>query len=207
MIKFSGMKAEESGNKRNQLPAGPYVCQVLDAQIEGAEPDQRLAVVFEIAEGPFKGWYMQKYRAQKERGSNYEIKYKGVLRLRIPNPDNKNAQYPESDQRRFNDMIARFQNSNEGLELIDDNGNFDERKLKGKMIGVSVQEDEYNGAMFTKPVRFENVEDVRNGLVSVMPPKGERQQDPTPAPMMDQRSGMQVVNTEKLPWDANDKPW
>lgn len=205
MIKYNGMKAEESGNKNNrQLPVGAYVCQVIDSQIEGKAPDQRLAVIFEIYEGEYKGWYMAKYKAQKERGSNYEIKYKGVLRLRIPNPDNKNAQYPESDQRRFNDMIARFQNSNPNTEFFNDDG-FDEMKLKGKLIGISVAEDEYNGASFTKPVRFENVDDVRQGLVK--PIESRKQPDPTPAPMMDQRSQMEVVNTEQLPWDMNDKPW
>ena len=200
MIRFDGMKAEESGNNTRNLPVGPYVCQVLDARIEGQEPDQRLAVLFEIYEGPFKGWYMQKYKAQKERGSNYEIKYKGIMRLRIPNPENKMAQYPETDKRKFNDMIARFQNSNEGLELIDDNGNLDETRMKGKLIGVSIADSEYNGAKFTKPVRFENVEDVRNGMVKVIEPKAD-QPDPTNAPMIDQRSGMEVVNTEVLPWD------
>lgn len=205
MIKYAGMKAEESGNNRKYLPAGPYVAQVLDAKVEGLAPDQKLAVIFEIAEGEFTGWFMKKYNAQKERGSNYEIKYKGVLRLRIPNPDNKNAQYPESDQRRFNDMIARFQNSNPGKELFSNDG-FDETKLKGLLIGVSMQEDTYNGAVFTKPARFENVEDVRQGKVSVMAPRGE-QMDPTPAPMVDQRSQMEIVNTEKLPWREDDRPY
>ena len=190
MIKYQGMKAEESSGKRNnQLPVGAYVCQVLDAKIEGTEPDQRLAVVFEIYEGEYKGWYM--------------AKYKGVIRLRIPNPDNKKAQYPESDQRRFNDMIARFGNSNPNTEFYNENG-FDETLLKGKLIGISVAEDEYNGATFTKPVRFENVLDVRQGLVK---PIERNAPDPTPAPMVDQRSQMQIVNTEQLPWDVNDRPY
>ena len=200
MIKYAGMKAEQSGNNNRNLPAGAYVCQVLDARIEGDEPDQRLAVLFEIYEGPYKGFYMNKYKAQKERGSNYDIKYKGIIRLRIPNPDNKMAQYPESDARKFNDMIARFQNSNEGLELINDDGCLDETKMKGRLIGVTVVDSEYNGAAFTKPVRFENVDDVRNGTVKPMRQRDD-QQDPTNAPMVDQRSGMQVVNTESLPWD------
>lgn len=199
MIKFDGMKAEEAtGKKNNQLPVGAYVCQVLDARVEGDAPDQRLAVIFEIYEGPFKGWYMAKYKAQKQRGSNYEIKYKGVIRLRIPNPDNTKAQYPESDQRRFNDMIARFQNSNPNSEFFDENG-FDEAKLKGKLIGISIAEDEYNGNAFTKPVRFENIQDVRDGLVK---PIERKEPDPTPAPMTDQRSGYQMVNTDRLPWEV-----
>lgn len=202
MIRFDGMKAEERGNRGNgnQLPVGAYVCQVLDARIEGQAPDQRLAVIMEIYEGEYRGWFMKRFNYQKEH-SQYQAKYKGVIRLRIPNPDNTKAQYPESDQRKFNDMIARFQNSNPNTEFYSEDG-FDETLLKGKFIGISVAEDEYNGARFTKPVRFENVEDVRNGLVKPIEPK-EGQPDPTPAPMKDQRSGMQMVNTEELPWDVH----
>lgn len=203
MIKYSGMQAQESGNKNgNQLPVGAYVCQVLDARIEGQEPDQRLAVVMEIYEGEYKGWFMKRFNYQKEH-SQYQPKYKGVLRLRIPNPENTKAQYPESDQRKFNDMLARFTNSNPNTEFFNENG-FDETLLKGKLIGVSVAEDEYNGNAFTKIVRFENVDDVRNGTVKPIERKTE---DPTPAPMVDQRSNMQVVNTEQLPWDVNDRPY
>lgn len=197
VIKFEGMKAEENqSNSMRYLPAGLYVVQVLDARIEGNAPDQKLGVLFEIFEGEYRGWFMKKYKAQKERGSSYEIKYKGVIRIRIPNPENKNAQYPESDIRRFNDMIYRFEQSNDGFHW-----DGDETKLKGLLVGMSMQEDEFNGAAFTKPARFEIVDDVRNGKVKVMPPKGERKQDPTTNPTTDQQSGMEIVNTETLPWD------
>ena len=203
MIKFDGMRAEENGSKRiTQLPAGPYVAKVLDVKIEGEEPDQRLAVMLDISEGPFEGFYMRKYQAQKERGSNYEIKYKGIIRIRIPNPDNQNARYPESDLRRFNDMIWRFQKSNEGFVF-----DGDEKALKGLEIGISVQEDSLNGNAFTKPVRFEIADDVRQGRVAVMEPRQRNDMpDPMNAPMVDQRSGMPVVE-EKLPWNEDEKPW
>ena len=197
MIKFDGMKAEESKGTVKYLPAGPYVAVILDAKVEGKAPDQQLAIYLDIAEGPFKNYYSNKYRAQKERGSNYEIKYKGILRLRIPNPDNTKALYPESDLRRFNDMIARLSNSNPGVNFQPDG--FDEGLMKGRMIGISVVEDEYNGNVFTKPFRLENVEDVREGRVPVLA-KRERSENPTNGPKVDQASGMNIV-TENLPWD------
>jgi hypothetical protein len=197
------MKAEEKGNRNgNQLPVGAYVCQILDARVEGNEPDQRLAVIMEIYEGEYKGWFMKRFNYQKEH-SKYKVKYKGYLRLRIPNPENTKAQYPESDMRKFNDFIAKLKNSNPNTEFYNENG-FDENLTKGKLIGISVGEDEYNGAVFTKPMRFENVDDVRQGRVQ---PIERKQQDPTPAPMVDQRSGMEMVNTEALPWDQNDRPY
>ena len=205
MIKYQGMKAEESSGKRNnQLPVGTYVCQVLDAKIEGNEPDQRLAVVFEIYEGEFKGWYMQKYKAQKERGSQYgDAKFKGVLKINIPCEQSYNI---ERDTNDFNDMIWRFQQSNP-LYSPDLANGFDETSLKGLMVGFSTQECEYNGFVYTEPARFEYVEDVRNGNVSKMPPRKSKEENPTPAPMVDQRSQMEIVNTEKLPWNEDDRPY
>ena len=197
MIRYEGMKSEESKGAVKTLPAGPYVAKVLNTSIIGKEPDQQLAVVIDIWEGDYAGWYRTKFKADKEKGSNFEIKYKGVIRIRIPNPDNTNARYPESDIRRFNDMIWRFEKSNDGFHW-----DGDETKLKGLLIGVSVQEDTYNGKPFTKPARFEIVDDVRQGKVKVMAPRQreEASENPTNAPMMDQRSGMQMVNTDELPF-------
>lgn len=203
MIRYQGMQAQESGNRIvKQLPAGPYVAKVLGARIIGNEPDQQLEIMIDIAEGAYTGFYMDKFSAQKQRESNYEVKYKGIMRIRIPNPENKRAMYPESDMKRFNDMIAKFQNSNEGVSLYNDDG-FDETKLTDLLIGISVQEDEYNGNKFTKPMRFENVSDVREGKVNVMSPR--QRENPTTGPMMDQKSGMMRVDTTPLPWD--EKPY
>lgn len=203
MITYNGMRAEEkNGNK--QLPPGAYVVQVIDVRITGNAPDQRLEFMFDICEGDYKGFWMNKYNAQKERGSNYKITYKGRLSLRIPNDGNKRSQYPETDIKNFNDMIAKFQNSNPGAVFMSDDG-LDENALKTLFIGVSVVEDEYNGNRFTKPVRFENVDDVRNGTVTPPQPRGQ-ELDPTTAPTVDQGSQMQIV-TEALPWDQNDKPF
>ena len=204
MIKYDGMKAEESKGNLKNLPAGPYVAKVLKTEIKGEEPDQQLAVVIDIWEGQYAGWYMTKFKADQDRGGNFEVKYKGVLRIRIPNPNNPNARYPESDLRRFNDMIWRFEKSNKDFHW-----DGDETKLKGLLIGISIQEDSYNGNTFTRPSRFEIVDDVRQGKVNVMPPRERRDgnsTDPTmapmaaPAPIVDQRSGYQQVQTEELPF-------
>jgi hypothetical protein len=199
MIQYEGMKAAESskGSGNSQLPVGAYVGKVLGARVTGKEPDQRLEIMLDVAEGKFTDFYMDKFTAAKQRNSKYEVRYKGIISFRIPNPKNKNAQYPESDKERFNDLIYRFQESNDGFVF-----DGDESKLTDLLIGFSVQEDEYNGNRFTKPARLEIVQQVRDGLISPMRPRWERNgQDPTKAPMVDQRSGMQVVNTEALPWD------
>lgn len=201
MIQYEGMKAEENQNVKKMLPAGAYVAKVSGVKIEGTAPDQQLAIVMDISEGPWAGFFLKQFTAAKNRGSQYPIKYKGVLRMRIPNPDNPNAQYPESDLRRFNDAIYRFEKSNSGFRW-----DGDENKLAGLTVGISVQEDSYNGRPFTKIARLETADEVRQGMVKPMEPKRhdeERPADPTPAPMVDRRSGMQQVDTEELPWDVN----
>ena len=197
MIKYEGMEAKESSKGGNsQLPVGAYVAKVLGARVIGLAPDQQLEVMLDIAEGPYTDFYMNKFTAAKQRGSNYEIKYKGIMKFRIPNPNNKKALYPESDKERFNDLIYRFEASNDGFHW-----DGDENRLTDLLVGVSVQEDEYNGNKFTKPARLETAQAVRNGEVAPMRPKWEKNNtDPTPAPMVDQRSGMTIA-TEKLPWD------
>lgn len=200
MIKYEGMKSEENQGTKKYLPVGAYVAKVSGVKIEGEEPDQRLAIVMDVAEGEYKGFFMQQFNAARARGNQqFPVKYKGVLRIRIPNQANKRALYPESDIRRFNDMIFRFEASNPGFHWEGD-----ENKLVGLMVGISMQEASLNGNTFTKIARLESVNDVRSGLVRPMPPRrDDNQPDPTPAPQVDQRSGMQKVDTEQLPWEVN----
>ena len=206
MIQYAGMKAEESRNDNfGQLPVGAYVGKTLKTEITGSAPDQSLVIYMDVAEGEYESFFMKKFDAQKKAGSQYgEVKFKGTYRLRIPNPENKNAQYPETDLRRFNDMIAKYQNSNPGITLFDQNG-FNEQRLKGLLVGFSTQEDSYNGNAFTRIVRLENVDDVRNGSVRPLQPRRRGNDagtgDANDTPYIDPQSGFVGVETDELPFD------
>lgn len=200
MIQYEGMKSEESKREGfGQLPVGAYVGICLDAKVEGLAPDQSLVLAMDVDEGEYKEFYMKKYLAAKDAGSKYgEVKFKGTYRLRIPNPDNKKAQYPESDVRRMNDMIFKFEYNNPGFHF--DN---DETKLKGLKIGFSTQEDTYNGNTFTRISRLEKIDAIKAGEVKPMSPK-KRSHDisalpPSQVPV-DPQSGMPVINTVELPF-------
>lgn len=195
MIHYEGMKAEESkGNSFGQLPAGPYVAVVLGVKIDGLSPDQSLVLQLDVAEGEYKDFFVKKYMSAKESGSKYgEPKFKGIYRLRIPNPNNKNAAYPESDLRRFNDMIYRFEKSNPGFHW-----DGDENKLKGLTVGINMQEDNYNGNTFTRIGRLETAQDVHAGLVRAMAPR-KRQETPATS-AIDAQTGMGVVEDVTLPF-------
>jgi len=201
MINYAGMKSEEnSGSDFGQLPVGAYLGYVIDAKVEGLKPDQSLVLAIDVAEGEYKDFFMNKLAAQKKAGSQYEVKYKGTYRLRIPNPDNKKAMYPQTDLKRMNDMIFRFEKSNPGFHW-----DGDEQKLKGLQVGFSMQEDEYNGNTFTRIGRLDTYQDVQAGLVKAMKPR-KRSGDANdsaflpPMPAADPQTGFTPVELDSLPF-------
>ena len=194
MKAFEGFKSEAtSGGKYPMLPAGPYVARIINVKIDGDEPDQSLILRLDIAEGEHAGYYTKRYKAEDAKQGKYPAKYKGDLRIRIPNPDNKRAMYPESDLRRFNDAIYRIESSNPGYTW-----DWEERGLIGKIVGVNVRPGTYNESPFTKPYRLEIADDVRKGIVQPMEPmqpRGDAWEPPT-----DQQTGYAVVNDPDVPF-------
>jgi len=192
MKPFAGFKSEASSSKPKQLPAGPYVAKIKNVKIDGQEPDQQLILRLDVSEGEYEGYFTKRYNRENESGK-YEAKYKGDFRLRIPNPENKNALYPESDLRNFNDAMFRIESSNQGYKW-----DWNERGLIGLTVGINMQEREYNGNLFTRIGRLETADDVRKGIVSPMQSKAG-----STVPNTDAQSGMQKVDVDP-PWD--DKP-
>ena len=194
MKAFDGFKSEANGGKTAMLPAGPYVAKIINVKIDGDEPDQSLILRLDIAEGEYAGYYTSRYKADEERkNSQYPPKYKGDLRIRIPNPDNKKAMYPESDLRRFNDAMYRIEQSNPGYSW-----DWNERGLIGRIVGVNVRAGTYNDAAYTKPYRLEIADDVRKGIVQPMEPMQPR--GDAYDTNLDQQSGFAKVETDELPF-------
>lgn len=193
MIAYNGMKSEAASGNVGQLPAGPYVAKILKVEVWGDEPDQQLVLKVDVSEGDQKDFFMNKFKAQSEKkDSKYEVKFKGVYKLRIPNENNTKAMFPDSDIRKMNDMIFRIEQSNPGFHW-----DGDEQKLKGLTVGINMVEDDYNGNAFTKIGRLEIAQDVRNGLVKPMKPR-ERKEEP--APKVDPQTGFTAVETDELPF-------
>ena len=195
MKAFDGFRSEASGKAYEQLPPGAYVATIKAVKIEGHEPDQTLILRLDIAEGEYEGYYTKRYMHDtKNEKTKYPAKYKGDFRIRIPNPDNKRAMYPESDLKRFNDAIYRIENSNSGYRW-----DWDENGLKGLTVGISVQQGTYNGSNFTKIARLEIADDVRKGIVKQMLPMAPRS-DASYDPPIDQQTGFTVVDDESVPF-------
>jgi hypothetical protein len=193
MKAFDGFESKKSGSGSfGQLPAGAYVGKITSVKIEGAEPDQTLAIAVDVTEGEHAGYFSRRLKDDQEAGGKFEIKYKGVYRLRIPNQANTKAMYPDSDKKRFGDAIWRIEASNPGYHW-----DWNEKGLIGRAIGFSMQDCEFNGHQYTAIGRFEVVDDVRAGSVPKMSPRKPRSD--ASATMTDEPSapsGFTQVETE-----------
>lgn len=195
MKAFNGFKSEPQGNKPKMLPAGAYVARIKAVKIDGQEPDQTLVLRMDVVEGEHTDYFTNRYKYEMERKNGYEPRYKGDFRLRIPNEANTRAMYPETDQKRFNDAIWRIEKSNEGYHW-----DWNEQGLVGLIVGINMQEGEYNGSPFTKIGRLEVAEDVRRGIVQPMRPSKPR--GDAYEPPVDQQSGFVKVDDDSVtpPW-------
>jgi len=206
MKPFAGFKSEASNNKKTaSLPNGAYVAKIKAVKVDGVEPDQWLVIRLDVIEGEYTDYFINRFN-REAKNSKFDPKYRGDFRLRIPNDDNTNAMYPESDLRNFNDAMYRIESSNPGYTW-----DWNEHGLVGKIVGINMQDDEWNEHVFTKIGRLEIADDVRKGIVNPMEPTKrykawlEAQKGTAPA-------GMTKVD-EELPWDdgkpkaATDNPW
>ena len=150
--KYNGFEPAKM-TSTERLPAGGYVCTILDAKIESYDFGQKLALSFDILEGPYAGFYMQQYKA-----STYDNKkWKGVIRFAVPN---ESSQYFASEKRRFENLIACLEESNDGFHF-----DWDESKISKKRIGIIFRNKEYDyegrRGWFTEPFSVTDVESIR----------------------------------------------
>lgn len=194
MKQFEGFKSEASAKKFPMLPADTYVAAIKNVKVDGQEPDQQLVLRLDIIEGDWAGYYTKRYENDTQNAGfqqNYQAKYKGDLRIQIPNPDNSARNHPEWDIRTFNNAIWCIEKSNPGYKW-----DWKEAGLKGKTVGINVREGSFNGNPYTQIGRLEVADDVRKGIVPVMKPKADRSTQEAAEP----QGGFTVVETEELPF-------
>lgn len=100
------------------LIAGGYVAVIKN--IENDEKKQCLKISFDIAEGQFKDYYLNLYKAINFWGGNFYRSYK------------------EKAQSFFKAFITAVENSNPSFRW-----DWNEQNLKGKRVGVVLREEEY----------------------------------------------------------------
>ena len=167
MINYNGDFESRKDVAISNLPAGAYVGKVLGAKVEtqqiAGRATDRLIIQLDVAEGEYKDHYKKVYEASK--GGMYPAKFKGVLRLTIPE---KGDPYESMNKRILQGAAWAFEESNSGYKW-----DFDESKLKGLSVGFSVREadfllDDSEGCRVvstTEICRLESVKEVKAGTV------------------------------------------
>ena len=141
---------------KEKLPVGGYVCKILSVEIQENTWGEKMIISFDIEEGEQKGFYARNYKEQDTE----DKKWKGNYRVSVPCDDGS-----EKDNRimsMFKAFIQKVEDSNNGYHW-----DWDESKLKGKLVGIIFNEKEweFNGrtGFFTNPRFTATVQDIRDG--------------------------------------------
>lgn len=140
-----------------RLPIGGYVLKIMKAEeIIYSNGGRGLKLSFDIAEGEYKDFYKNNYSNQIE-----PKKWKGIYSFSVPDESTE-----EKYRRAFENRIACITDSNLGYEW-----DWDETKLKGKLVGAVFgnQEYDYNGStgFFTKCFGLRTVSAIRENRFKV----------------------------------------
>lgn len=105
-------------NEIESIKAGGYVIRIMN--VENVADREYLKISYDIAEGEYKDYYKELYKNANFWGGSFIRSYK------------------ESAIRFFKGFITAVENSNKGYTW-----NWDEQTLKGKLVGIVLQEEEY----------------------------------------------------------------
>ncbi len=168
-----------------KLPVGAYEVKIIRAE----EQNDTLCILFDISDGEYKDFYMDKFNSDKKAYPD-NAKFKGVLRLWYPN----GGQYDESNEKRIKTTLERIKESN-GLKT-DFSKEWNGAVLKNCKVGMVFREQEYdyNGSqgMSVQPFQIITLEALREGKFTIPKPKYLNGSAP---------SSVTANSTEELPLD------
>lgn len=154
------MKKFDVEVKRNAgketLPAGGYVCSIMNAKVEENDWGDTLIIAFDVAEGDYREIFKRDY----DNNQNENKKWRGTFRVRLPKDDG--SEQDSWKKRILGNTIWAIEESNPGFTW-----DWDEKKLKGKSIGIIFRnkEWEYNGksGWTTEAGGADSVDNIRSG--------------------------------------------
>lgn len=185
---------------RAKLPLGAYVCLVKQCRVQDTDSGSLLAILFDIQEGEYKGFFADDYAANTQQ----DKKWKGVLRIFLPKDDG--SEKDEFTKSVLKGMVTAFENSNPGFIW-----NWNEKSLEGKQIGILFRNEEweYNGknGWAVRPFRAISVTNVREGKFTLPKDKplankasAASYQAPAYMPPSDTNGFVKVDDDDELPF-------
>ena len=147
-----------------KLPAGAYVVKIKRAE----ENDGALCILFDIAEGEFKDYFVDRFRSDRKSFPD-KAKYKGVYRLWYPS----GKEYDETNKRRMKTVLKLIKDENR--LNVDFSKEWDGKALKDAKVAMIFQDQEYdyNGhhGFTAQPYGVIPMENFKNGKFTVPEPK------------------------------------
>ena len=168
---YQGFTAKERKGFLELPQAGCYVAEIQNVKVEPSYDKTRDVIVcmMEIIEGDYKNRYHEVFADQQNRFD--KVSYKGLFRLVPPIEGDEPWK-----QTAFENNLWCVQESNPGYSW-----DWDEKKLKGKRVGINVRDHlyTYNGAEKSAPeiAKFETVNDVRDGKCKPAKARDTRDKD------------------------------
>lgn len=191
MRAFTDYETTPEFTRSEKLPAGAYVVKIKRAEETGGA----LCILFDIEEGEFANYYMDKFRSEKQYYPD-TAKFKGVYRLWYPN----GGEYDENNKRRIKTVLKLIKDENK--LAVDFTKEWDGNALKGAKLALVFQEQEYdyNGrhGFTAQPYGVIPMEDFRNGKYTVPEPK--RLKNNSEALSYNNNDELTVVADEDLPF-------
>lgn len=155
--RFGDYEKTQAYSEYKALPKGGYIGKILNAETKENSNGQYIQIAVDIAEGEYKDFFMNEWRAQQGEDKKWHCNYL----LNVPKDDGS-----EKDgwtKRRFKTVIVALEDSNSGYHF-----DWDEQKFKGKLVGCIFNEREYqtnDGSVrrATNLAQMTSVESIRTG--------------------------------------------
>ena len=152
----------------SKLPAGGYVCRIIQADITKSQAGNIMLVLcLDIAEGDFNGYFRDSTQRLKTFRADSKWDNSGIYRQLIFDRDGNTSRF-------FKGLLSCVEKSNPSFKL--NPHAFDEKSLLGLKIGCVFAEEEYSkrdGSTGSRVVvKFpKSVDDIRQGNFNVPEPK------------------------------------
>lgn len=188
MKKFKDYETTQAYANAERLPIGGYVIKIENVKFEEGTNgmSDRIALMFDIAEGEFKGFFRTNYENQTQE----DKKWKGTYRIYCPKDDG--SEQDTWTKRRFKTIMEAFEDSNPNFTW-----NWDEKLLKGKVIGAIFNDKEYefngNRGFFTNCYSLVKAEDIRKGNFKIPEATLLKAKSAAPAPRTDIGDGFMNI--------------
>lgn len=168
----NGVQESTFGSKFGKLPAGGYVCKILNVKVDKtSKGGLYIKLQIDVSEGEYAGHFQRRFL--DDANSQYGQKWKGVYKIFLPTMTGNNDKYMH-DIAVYKGQINTITRANGKPELNIEAG-YDPDIFKGCTVGVLFRDTEYNGNPYTEAAYLCSPEKIRTGDFEIPEPAKPKQ--------------------------------